>query len=189
MIDKCLVEPTRLTTTQRDALSLGASDAAIIYNVTTDQHEFWSGAAWVPFDHPLVVREFVGSTDITGNTTAMASDFTTTLIDRGHGLIQSSGSNGIQVLQAGVYRIITEFTFQNGGSTSQMAFGYNVNNANDILITHDVRPTEDILTHTAFSFVRVVPLAANDILRCRLRRLTNSGTSTYTEYSLSVGEA
>lgn len=49
MIEKGLLETLRLTTAQRDALSMGASDTGIIFNTTTGRYEFWNGSAWIGF--------------------------------------------------------------------------------------------------------------------------------------------
>ncbi len=38
--------PLTLTTAQRDALVLGATDFLLIYNSTTSKLNFWNGIAW-----------------------------------------------------------------------------------------------------------------------------------------------
>lgn len=38
--------PLTLTTAERDALTLGASDFLLIYNSTTTKLNFWNGTAW-----------------------------------------------------------------------------------------------------------------------------------------------
>lgn len=57
MIDKGLVEVSRLTTTQRDAISLSANDAAVIFNTTTGFLESWDGSAWVRLSHSLAIED------------------------------------------------------------------------------------------------------------------------------------
>lgn len=46
MIDKGLLETPRLTTAQRDAISLAATDTGVIFNTSTSSYEVWNGSAW-----------------------------------------------------------------------------------------------------------------------------------------------
>lgn len=184
-----LVQPASMTTAQRDALSLGSNDTAAIFNTTSSCYEFWGGATWTHLEHPMIIREFVGSQSVPGNTSVAAADFTTTLVDRGQGSLQASGNDGIQILEAGVYAVTVEVTFTNGSNNSQMAFGYNINGANPIWTNREVRAAEGDISNTFYSVIRVRPFAANDIIRCQMRRNNNTGTQEYTEYALKVRSA
>lgn len=57
MIEKGLLDTPRLTTTQRDAISLAATDATVIFNTSTGFHEAWNGTAWVQLTHSLAVAD------------------------------------------------------------------------------------------------------------------------------------
>lgn len=46
MIEKGLLEAARLTTTQRDALSMGSADNGVIFNTTDGQYQAWFGTSW-----------------------------------------------------------------------------------------------------------------------------------------------
>lgn len=47
MIDKGIVEATRLSTAQRNAISMSPTDTGIIYNSSVGAYQVWDGSAWV----------------------------------------------------------------------------------------------------------------------------------------------
>lgn len=48
MIERGLLESPRLTTAQRDNVSLRSGDTSVIYNTTDSEYEVWTGSAWQP---------------------------------------------------------------------------------------------------------------------------------------------
>lgn len=116
MIDKGLLESTRLTTTQRDALSLGASDTAVIYNTTTTQYEVWTGSAWQPM---LTNVTHATATTTTGDPTVVNGG--TVDIPPPIAVSRRNGST-VKTLAAGAFIDINDFTVSdvNTGNNSTL---------------------------------------------------------------------